>query len=101
MRKKGHDFMDLKYLKYGPRCHVVRHRAASREVFWLQEGKRMRCGDGNEVWVVNLYPFGKLCKSQKLCLISFEVLLSIDFLTFHSPLLSRGFQICLGGSRGF
>ena len=29
-------------------------------------------------------------------MISFEVLLSIDFLTLHSQLLSRGFQKCMG-----
>ncbi len=75
MRKISNDFMISKYLKYGPRCHVVRHRAASREVFWLQEGKRMRCGDGNEVWKGVLF-------MTAMDAVDVSIAVLIDFLVF-------------------
>ena len=62
---------------------------------WLSHGLVEQARQSKN-WLWTFDPLANYESLKKLILISFKVILSIDFLTVHSQLLSRRFQKCLG-----
>lgn len=68
----------------------------SRNFFPLIESWIGRASQTIKNWLWTFDPLANYESLKKLILISFKVILSIDFLTVHSQLLSRRFQKCMG-----